>query len=136
MNQDIALITEYMDKVLEGGEITREMAEKLLDCGKREPYFLIASADRIRRTFCGDEMHFCSDVNARSGRCAKTAASARSQAGTTQASRSIRSAVLKNFSKKPVRQKPMAPNDSASSPAGEARPIPNNSNPSSKQYAS
>ena len=33
MNQDIALITEYMDKVLEGGEITREMAEKLLDCG-------------------------------------------------------------------------------------------------------
>ena len=51
MNQDIALITEYMDKVLEGGEITREMAEKLLDCGKREPYFLIASADRIRRTF-------------------------------------------------------------------------------------
>ena len=119
MNQDIALITEYMDKVLEGGEITREMAEKLLDCGKREPYFLIASADRIRRTFCGDEMHFCSDVNA-----------------TTQASRSIRSAVLKNFSKKPVRQKPMAPNDSASSPAGEARPIPNNSNPSSKQYAS
>lgn len=71
MNQDIALITEYMDKVLEGGEITREMAEKLLDCGKREPYFLIASADRIRRTFCGDEMHFCSDVNAKSGRCSE-----------------------------------------------------------------
>lgn len=71
MNQDIALVTEYMDKVLEGGEITREMAEKLLDCGKREPYFLIASADRIRRTFCGDEMHFCSDVNAKSGRCSE-----------------------------------------------------------------
>ena len=25
MNQDIALITEYMDKVLEGGEITRDV---------------------------------------------------------------------------------------------------------------
>lgn len=37
MNQDIALITEYMDKVLEGGEITRERRRNFSTAGSANP---------------------------------------------------------------------------------------------------
>ena len=69
MDEHIATITRCMDQVLAGREISREEAETLFAAGKEEPFFLMAAADRIRKTFCGDQMRFCSDVNARSGRC-------------------------------------------------------------------
>lgn len=37
MNQDIALITEYMDKVLEGGEITRKWRRNFSTAGSANP---------------------------------------------------------------------------------------------------
>ena len=69
MDEHIATITRCMDQVLAGKEISREEAETLFAAGKEEPFFLMAAADKIRKTFCGDQMRFCSDVNARSGRC-------------------------------------------------------------------
>lgn len=69
MDEHIATITQCMDQVLAGREISREEAEALFAAGKEEPFFLMAAADKIRKTFCGDQMRFCSDVNARSGRC-------------------------------------------------------------------
>ncbi len=69
MDQNIQYITTCMDRVLAGEDITRAEAEKLFAAGKAEPFFLMACADKIRKTFCGDKMRFCSDVNARSGRC-------------------------------------------------------------------
>ena len=69
MDEHIATITRCMDQVLAGKEISREEAETLFAAGKEEPFFLMAAADKIRKTFCGDRMRFCSDVNARSGRC-------------------------------------------------------------------
>lgn len=69
MNEDIKYIESCMDKVLNGTDITREESEKLYEAGQKEPLFIIAAADKIRKIFCGNAMHFCSDVNARSGRC-------------------------------------------------------------------
>lgn len=69
MDEHIATITQCMDQVLAGKDISREQAETLFAAGKEEPFFLMASADKIRKTFCGGKMRFCSDVNARSGRC-------------------------------------------------------------------
>ena len=69
MDENVKYIEDCMDKVLGGGEISREEAGKLYEAGKAEPLFLMAAADKIRKTFCGDRMRFCSDVNARSGRC-------------------------------------------------------------------
>lgn len=69
MDEHIATITQCMDQVLAGKDISREQAETLFAAGKEEPFFLMAAADKIRKTFCGGKMRFCSDVNARSGRC-------------------------------------------------------------------
>lgn len=69
MDTNIQFITACLDKVLSGEEISRKEAGKLYEAGQKEPLFLMASADKIRKTFCGDKMRFCSDVNARSGRC-------------------------------------------------------------------
>ena len=69
MDEHIATITPCLDPVLAGKHISREQAEALVAAGKEEPFFLMAGADKIRKTFCGDKMRFCSDVNARSGRC-------------------------------------------------------------------
>ena len=69
MNEQMTYIAACMDLVLSGKDISREQAAKLFEAGKAEPFFLMACADKIRKTFCGDKMRFCSDVNARSGRC-------------------------------------------------------------------
>lgn len=69
MDENVKFIEDCMNKILGGTDITREEAGKLNEAGKKEPLFLMAAADKIRKTFCGDKMRFCSDVNARSGRC-------------------------------------------------------------------
>lgn len=69
MDENIKYITACMDQVLSGKDISREQADTLFEAGKKEPFFLMACADKIRKTFCGDHIRFCSDVNARSGRC-------------------------------------------------------------------
>ena len=115
MDEHIATITRCMDQVLAGREISREEAETLFAAGKEEPFFLMAAADKIRKTFCGDRMRFCSDVNARSGRCTENCKFC-AQSGWYHTG-------VKD-SAKPNRQRPMAQNASASSPPAAGRAIP------------
>ena len=64
------LIHELCNKVLGGGELTVEEGARLLEgVGRDDLMDLVAAADRIRRRFIGDEVHLCSIVNAKSGRC-------------------------------------------------------------------
>ncbi len=60
---------EYAQKVLNGGEITREEAIELIHTSDEDTMLLLAMADKIRRTFNGDDVDLCAIVNARSGRC-------------------------------------------------------------------
>ena len=46
MDEHIATITQCMDQVLAGREISREEAETLFAAGKEEPFFLMASRSR------------------------------------------------------------------------------------------
>lgn len=130
MDEHIATITACMDQVLAGREISREQAETLFAAGKEEPFFLMAAADKIRKTFCGDQMRFCSDVNARSGRCTENCRFC-AQSGwyhTGVKEYPLRSRRI--CSTKPNRQRPMAQNASASSPPAAGRAIPCSLRPS------
>ena len=58
------------EQVLSGVELGVEEGVRLMaDVGRDELMDLLAAADRIRRRFVGDEVHLCSIVNAKSGRC-------------------------------------------------------------------
>ncbi len=63
------MIIEYAEKVLKGGEISREEAVKLINVPDQDTMLLLAMADKIRQRFNGDEVDVCAIVNARSGRC-------------------------------------------------------------------
>ena len=63
------MIIEYAEKVLKGGEISREEAIELINVPDQDTMLLLAMADRIRQRFNGDEVDVCAIVNARSGRC-------------------------------------------------------------------
>ena len=63
------MIIEYAEKVLKGGEISREEAIELIKVPDQDTMLLLAMADRIRQRFNGDEVDVCAIVNARSGRC-------------------------------------------------------------------
>jgi biotin synthase len=59
-------------RVLAGGQVTLEEGVRLMEqTGRDELMDLMAAADRIRRKFMGDEVHLCSIVNAKSGRCSE-----------------------------------------------------------------
>ena len=63
------MIIEYAEKVLKGGDISREEAIELIKVPDQDTMLLLAMADRIRQRFNGDEVDVCAIVNARSGRC-------------------------------------------------------------------
>ncbi len=66
------VIRSLEEKVLAGGEVSVDEATQLLEgVGRDDLMDLLASADRIRRRFVGDEVHLCSIVNAKSGRCSE-----------------------------------------------------------------
>jgi len=60
---------EIGEKVLGGGEITREEALFLLEIEGPDTYHLLAYANAIRERFCGPGVELCSLINARSGNC-------------------------------------------------------------------
>lgn len=62
-------IMAYANRILEGGEITLEEAEDILNTPDEDTFILLAMADKIRQKFCGDEVDLCAIVNGRSGRC-------------------------------------------------------------------
>ena len=62
-------IIELTDKVLNGGEVTREEAERLINVSDDDTMLLLAMADKIRQKFNGNAVDCCAIINGRSGRC-------------------------------------------------------------------
>ena len=61
-------ICKIKQKVLNGGEITREEAISLIEAPLGE---LCAAADEIRARFCGNVFDMCTIINGKSGRCSE-----------------------------------------------------------------
>lgn len=59
------------EKVLNGGEIGLDEGEKLLSARGSDQLLLFSSANRIREQFCGNGIHLCGIVNAKSGACSE-----------------------------------------------------------------
>ncbi len=62
-------VLDLLDRILDGSSVEFEDAIKLLEVDRDGLLLLLYSADRIRRRFCGDKMHLCSIINAKSGAC-------------------------------------------------------------------
>jgi len=71
MTESIELIIALGQKVLDGGEITREEAWQLAAIPDSDLPFLYAMADRIRQKFCGNSVDLCAIINGRSGMCSE-----------------------------------------------------------------
>jgi len=67
-----ARISELGERVLAGGQITREEALRLFHLDKSADIFdLLSWANRIRERFKGNKIHLCSIVNAKAGSCSE-----------------------------------------------------------------
>ena len=58
------LILSLADRVLQGGSITCQEAEQLIDVSDDDTMLLLAMADRIRQKFTGDAVDCCAIINA------------------------------------------------------------------------
>jgi biotin synthase len=69
---DARRIAALGERVLDGGEITREEAQWLFGLERSADVFdLMAWANRIRERFRGNKIHLCSIVNAKAGGCSE-----------------------------------------------------------------
>lgn len=68
MNQEISRIAQI---ALDGGDVGRDDAVVLAEASGADVYDVLYWANRIRERYCGDEIHLCSVVNARSGACSE-----------------------------------------------------------------
>jgi len=59
------------EKVLNGGGLELDEAEKLLSATGSDQLLLFSAANRIREKFCGSGIHLCGIVNAKSGACSE-----------------------------------------------------------------
>ena len=62
-------ILTLANRVLEGGEITKEEAIQLIDASDADTMLLLAMADQIKQKFNDNTIDLCAIVNARSGKC-------------------------------------------------------------------
>lgn len=62
------LVEKLKDKVLAGGEVTREEALGLMDAPLEA---LSQAADQLREHFCGDRFDLCTIVNGKCGKCSE-----------------------------------------------------------------
>lgn len=69
MESTCAEIIELADRVISGGSITEDEAKRLIRTKDEDTMLLLAMADKIRQTFCGNAVDFCAIINARSGHC-------------------------------------------------------------------
>ncbi|QWV95338.1 biotin synthase BioB [Geomonas oryzisoli] len=68
------LISEIAERIIAGGSITEEEAIRLSDAQGSELFDLFRAATRVKEHFVGNEVHLCSIINAKSGRCAENCA--------------------------------------------------------------
>ena len=64
-------LSPLLSRVLAGGAIERDEALRLLQVDGPDCFELFAAANRLRHAFHGDQVHLCSIVNAKSGRCSE-----------------------------------------------------------------
>ena len=65
-------IAQVTDRVLAGGEpVSRDEALRMLTAEGADVFDLFAGANRVREAFQGVDVHLCSIVNAKSGRCSE-----------------------------------------------------------------
>lgn len=64
----VSVIRELKEKVLSGGDVTKEEALELYNGALEE---LCEAADEIRRYFCGNGFDICTIINGKSGRCSE-----------------------------------------------------------------
>jgi biotin synthase len=64
-------LAPIVDRVLAGGSVTRDEALAMLGAQNADAFDLFAGANRVRQAFQGADVHLCSIVNAKSGRCSE-----------------------------------------------------------------
>ena len=64
-------LAPLVDRVLDGGSVTRDEARRMLDAEGPDAFDLFAGANRVRHAFQGADVHLCSIINAKSGRCSE-----------------------------------------------------------------
>jgi len=64
-------ISTVAERVLAGGVATPDEAARMLTAEGADTFDLFAAANRIREAFQGADIHLCSIVNAKSGRCSE-----------------------------------------------------------------
>ncbi|HEY5513586.1 MAG TPA: biotin synthase BioB [Geomonas sp.] len=67
-------IDEIVARIIAGGSITPEEAVRLCGLEGADVFDLFRGASRIKEKFVGAEVHLCSIINAKSGRCAEDCA--------------------------------------------------------------
>ena len=65
------MIIELAKKVMDGGAVTPQEAEQLINVSDEDTMLLLAMADKIRTKFNGRTVDCCAIINARSGRCSE-----------------------------------------------------------------
>jgi len=56
-------------RILDGGSITWNEAIEIANIPDAETFDLLYQANRLRKHFCGEQIHLCSIINAKSGLC-------------------------------------------------------------------
>lgn len=64
----MVIVEELKEKVLAGGEVTREEALELVEAPLEE---LAQAADQLREHFCGDRFDLCTIINGKCGKCSE-----------------------------------------------------------------
>ena len=67
-------INEVVHRVIQGGSITAEEAIRFAGAEGMDVFDLFRGASRIKEHFVGSDVHLCSIINAKSGRCAEDCA--------------------------------------------------------------
>ena len=67
-------IAEIAQRIIAGGSVTPEEAVRLAEVEGSAIYDLFRAATRVKEHFVGNEVHLCSIINAKSGRCAENCA--------------------------------------------------------------
>ena len=68
------IINDIANRILAGGSITPEEAIRLSEVEGSAVYDLFRAATRLKEHFVGNDVHLCSIINAKSGRCAEDCA--------------------------------------------------------------
>ena len=67
-------INDIVERIINGGSATPEEAVRLLELEGSAVFELFLAATRVKERFVGEEVHLCSIINAKSGRCAEDCA--------------------------------------------------------------